>query len=510
MAYPSHIARSALRSALRNHPNSGAVLSGRLVNTLTLDELKASLRALGENPDTITAGARSDAVLAGYDRAYPAKTVFCARCDSASVDGCTDPGCPHLSHDEEEDRAEAETEAPEAPDPVEAEVQTIRSLIVTGGFSALDARLRELVTEARKPAVEVFVPMVPMIPGQTGPVAKLTGQTATWRQLFSVRSELGKNDCQLWDGAHPSTPAVNSRYIWPHPETETALSQIKRGRNVMLYGPAGTGKTEFAGQLAALTGRPFALISCDNGTEASTLVGLTVPDAAGGVTWQDGQLTQAISTPGCVICLDEPSVARPGALMVMQNVLQNRELFISETGRRVRVAKGVIFLATDNTNGTGGGARHGYTDTNRLNAAFLDRYGVRVKIDYLPPAAEASVIVEYTGCTMELARLLVQTAAVTRAAAADQTLSHGIGLRRLLSWAELLTDGIDPETAFASAVLNTVPEADVETLREQCLLSYDKATVARALAPTAPAVPDPAIANPTPAGRSAASDFNQI
>jgi hypothetical protein len=34
---------------------------------------------------------------------------------------------------------------------IEAEVQTIRGLIVTGGFGSLDDRLRQLVTEARKP-----------------------------------------------------------------------------------------------------------------------------------------------------------------------------------------------------------------------------------------------------------------------------------------------------------------------------------------------------------------------
>jgi MoxR-like ATPase len=240
---------------------------------------------------------------------------------------------------------------------------------------------------------------------------------------------------------------------------------------------------------------------------------MTVPDASGGVTWQDGQLTRAIQTPGCVVCLDEPSVARPGALFVMQNVLANRMLFIAETGRRVCVAPGVLFLTTDNTNGTGGGARKGYTDTNRLNAAFLDRFGVRVRVDYLPADREADVICAYTGCTPELAQLLVSAATVTRAAADNQQLSHGIGLRRLLAWSELLQDGIDAEYAFQSAVLNCAAEQDVETLREQCLLAYDRANVTRALkAGTSGTTdaPDPAITNPSPAGRSAAASFTSV
>ncbi len=497
MAYPSHIARNALRSALRNHRDSTLVLSGRLVNSLSLADLKAALAAIGCDPDKIA----SDAMMG-----------LAANAMAANI---TSQEEMYREMPEPDDaiwnKPEPEIDAIE-PDPVEAEVQTIRSLIVTGGFSALDERLRELVTEARKPPVTVEV----MVPGPTvevappGPgvhVAKLTGKSATWRALFGVSGALGKRETQIWDGSHPNTPRVNDRYLWPHPQTETALTQVARGRNVMLYGPAGPGKTEWAQQLAARTGRPFALISCDNGTDAATLVGMTVPDAAGGVTWQDGQLTRAIKTPGCVVCLDEPSVARPGALFVMQNVLANRVLFIAETGARVPVASGVVFIATDNTNGTGGGARRGYTDTNRLNAAFLDRFGVRVKVDYLPADREADVIVGYTGCTRELAQLLVNAATLTRAAADSQTLSHGIGLRRLLSWAELLMDGIGPEDAFCSAVLNCASEQDMETLREQCLLTYDKRTVANALNPAAPVPADPAVTNPTPAGRDAASDF---
>ena len=359
-------------------------------------------------------------------------------------------------------------------------------MIGSGGFAALDDKLRSLVIEARKPPVEVQVRVevpVDVVPGAPVHVAVPTGRTETWRALFGVKGVLGKRETAIWDGSHPNTPRVNDRYIWPHPQTETALAQIARGRNVMLFGPAGTGKTEWAQQLAAKTGRPFALISCDAGTDGATLVGMTVPDAAGGVTWQDGQLTRAIRTPGCVVCIDEPSVARAGALFVLQNVLANRVLFVAETGMRVPVASGVVFVATDNTNGTGGGSRRGYTDTNRLNAAFLDRFGVRVSIDYLPAKDEAQAIVSYTGCTVELAELLVNAATVTRQAADAQTLQHGIGLRRLLSWAELLQDGIDPESAFCSAVLNCAAEQDREALREQCLLTYDRDTVARALNP---------------------------
>jgi MoxR-like ATPase len=76
-----------------------------------------------------------------------------------------------------------------------------------------------------------------------------------------VTGALGNRTTHLWDGTHPDTPKVDPLYLWPQPETAAALTQIARGRNVLLFGPAGAGKTAWACQLAARLGRPFALIS---------------------------------------------------------------------------------------------------------------------------------------------------------------------------------------------------------------------------------------------------------
>src|SRR5262249_17753275 len=109
---------------------------------------------------------------------------------------------------------------------------------------------------------------------------------------------------------------------------------------------------------------------------------------------------------------------------------------------------------------------------------------------------------------------LVTCAETTRAAAEQQQLNEGIGLRALFSWAELLTDRIDPEHAFEDAILNSVPDEERETLRQQCLLAYDRTRVAEALDPqghlTTGNPPDPTAANPTGGGRNAAGDFDPV
>jgi hypothetical protein len=116
-----------------------------------------------------------------------------------------------------------------------------------------------------------------------------------------------------------------------------------------------------------------------------------------------------------------------------------------------------------------------------LNDAFLDRFGARVDFGFLAPDQEARVLVERTGCTAALARLLVSAATTTRAAAQAETLTKGIGLRRLFAWAEMLTDGIEPDNAFRYAILNSVPESETVALQQQVALTVDAQAVSTAL-----------------------------
>jgi MoxR-like ATPase len=464
-------------------------LNGRLINNLTKADLRGLLRIVGIDPMMLHPS--------HVPGAAPMPDTDSDDTDTDDArDLMTPPDAGAVPASDDDDAAA-----------IEATVQAVRADIMTGGFTALDQRLRDLVIAARKPAVVKVVTKTVTVEVErdqdtTTPRAAPTDQTVTWRRAFGVRGALGSETATVWDGAHPDTPCVNDRYVWPA-ETAIALTEIRRGHNVMLFGPKGTGKTEFAQQIAARLGRPFVLISCDASTDAATLVGMTVPARDGkGVSFQPGQLVRAIQTPGAVICIDEPSIARPGALFALQNVLTaNRSLYVQETGQKIKVAPGVIFFATDNTSGMGGGSRVGYHGTQALNAATLDRFGVRIKLGWHAPDVEAGIIVSYVpGCTIELANLLVQAATTTRAAADAQVLTEGLGLRRLFAWAGLLADGHDPEIAFRCAVQNCVPDGEQEALRQQCLLAVDKNTVRAALNPAAP----------VPSSSPAASDFDIV
>lgn len=367
---------------------------------------------------------------------------------------------------EAEAEAEADTEKTEAAAEVQKAMDALARGLPLGDMKPFQAILSDLAARAvHKPAPIVQQIAAIDLTKIKGHVPQITGRKnmkqAGIKALASAR--LDATTLDVYDA--PDAPAVDPLYIWPD-ETAVVLSALARARNVMLWGPAGTGKTEFAKQVAAHFQRPFVRISCDDQTDANTLVGMTGLDGKGGMEWRDGQLAAAIRRPGTVVLVDEPSVARPGALFVLQACMDgDRRLHVAETGEVIPVAPGVVFILADNTNGTGDTTGQ-YEATRRMNRATLDRLSISFEVGYLPPDAETKLIAARTGCAPAHAAALCKFANLTRNAANGGKLSHGLGLRRVLSLAELIADGANPATAFQLSVLNTVPHDDREPLRQ--------------------------------------------
>lgn len=273
----------------------------------------------------------------------------------------------------------------------------------------------------------------------------------------------------VWDA--PDAPAVDDYYIWPR-GTLSALSKINRGLPGLLTGPAGTGKTSFAEQVAARTSRPFVRISCHEQTDGPTLVGQIVPDGKGSVRWMDGQLTKAIRRPGTVILIDEPSTARPGAMMALQAVLEpNGALHIEQTGECVKVAPGVVFILADNTNGSGD-TTGAYEGTRRMNRATLDRMSYVLPIDYLNPAQEIALLHKRTSLDTSRCADLVKYANDARKKAGEGAMTHGLGFRRLFSFALALVDTVPADEAFETTILAGAPGDDQEALSQLAKLHF--------------------------------------
>ena len=371
------------------------------------------------------------------------------------------------TNDNAEDNTEVKTAAIAAPEPVDpveaaalADVAALQALVGTMDAAGFRAKALDLARLAHRPAA--IMESTPATAGAPRAQARKSGNVVTFAKAFGVTGIEGGQTTDTWVGG-ANVPAIDPQYVWPEETKIIAAMTLIRKRNIMMAGPAGTGKTTFAEQLAARLGRPFYRISFHGQLEADQIIGQRIITEDGSMVWADGLLLIAMQTAGAVVLLDEIDRARSTMSTVMQSLLDSRYVTVLDTGHTVRCAEGVVFLAAGNTNGTGDETGQ-YTAAQQMERSTLDRMALTVPIGYMPAAAEQQVLIARTGCTPEVALALVTYANVTRADVAKGELGHGVGLRRLMGLAEAMLCGATQQQALEMAVLNTASPDDREKL----------------------------------------------
>ena len=324
-------------------------------------------------------------------------------------------------------------------------------------------------------AVEAVAPQVGLISGVWGaasaPVAEqpveqpevTVVKTATLGQVFGIRGKYAKFEVDVWND--PAAPELDSLYKFDADQLYSAVTAIARGRNTWLAGPAGTGKTEFVKNLCAGLGRAFVRVSFDSGAERYEFIG-GERVRNGTTVYQRGVVLRGFTRPGAVILLDEVSFARPEYLSALHAALEpSGVVTIPETGEVVRKAPGVVFMAADNSNGRGDYTGM-YVGVREQNVAFVNRFARTINFSYLDQASEAKVVAARSGCTIQLAEVLVGFMNVARQAGESAQLDHVPTLREVFYLAEALTDGLNYRAAFEQCMVNRASPESAEVLQQ--------------------------------------------
>lgn len=205
------------------------------------------------------------------------------------------------------------------------------------------------------------------------------------KNVGDVFSDLKKLDMQVpvweWDGVHPDVPAVDPHYIFREELLVKALYAILSNQRMYLQGHTGAGKTTLIEQISAHLNWPFTRINFDSEITRMDLIGRdTLQD--GKSVFVDGMLPKAMSGP--YICVfDELDFCRPDVSYVMQAALEGNGLNITEDGGRV-VYPHEQFRMFGTGNTVGQGDEHGmYQGARPQSLAFLDRFTIWAKVDYL-------------------------------------------------------------------------------------------------------------------------------
>ena len=230
-----------------------------------------------------------------------------------------------------------------------------------------------------------------------------------------------------------------------------------RGKNIMMTGPAGCGKTMAAKSLVNSLDRPDYYFNLGATQDPrSTLIGNTHFDSKKGTYFSESLFVKAIQTPNAVILLDELSRAHPDAWNILMTVLDygQRYLRLDESNGTdtIKVAEGVTFVATANIGNE-------YTSTRVMDKALMDRFTI-VEMDVLNEEDESSLLnMMFPSVDSVLLNNVAKIATLTRTESKSETarITSGISTRTTVELSGLLFDGFTLEEA---AEVSIYPQYD--------------------------------------------------
>lgn len=165
-----------------------------------------------------------------------------------------------------------------------------------------------------------------------------------------------------------------------HEKFELVCKLAATGLPILLVGPAGTGKTHLAKQVADALKRPFTYNSMSEGVTESHLVGRNLPQADGSFKFETSPFVKTYEGGG-VHLFDELDSADANVMTFLNAALANGHLSVPQAGKIFEKHKDTVLICAANTYGTG--ATRQYVGRNQLDAATLDRFAcTTVEIDY--------------------------------------------------------------------------------------------------------------------------------
>lgn len=220
---------------------------------------------------------------------------------------------------------------------------------------------------------------------------------------------------------------------------------IQLGRNILIEGPVGVGKTFLVQELLRQLKRDFVRVDGDTRYTEQKLTGwfdppLVLKKGYVAACFLDGPLLEAMKG-GKILFVNELNRMPEAVQNILLPAMDERQVVLPKLGT-VTAKKGFAVVATQNP--------REFTATHALSEALLDRFEM-ITLPYQDRGEEVS-IVEQEAVSID-DQILERAVDLTRATRKHQAIKRGASVRAAIAICKLVEGGVD----FSHAALMALP-----------------------------------------------------